>query len=105
MSESNQPIHPNPPTVVVVDNPYNIDYEKERQLKKWFFILIAGGFLIAATLLIVAFILDSLNDKEIPAPTPPPTPPGFQTTMTIGAGEQPSAIEDLFARHLPIRGA
>ena len=101
MSDSNLPPQSGPPTVNTPDNPYNIDFEKERQLKKWFFILIGGGFIVAAVLLIVAFILDSLNKKEIPPPAPRPAPVSSQTTQNRAVGVLDSPHRVAMAHYLP----
>ncbi len=50
-------------------NPYNIDFAKEKRTKRMFIILIASGFVLAAILLVLGFLLDSIAN---PVPEPKP---------------------------------
>jgi len=55
-------------------NPYNIDFARERRLRMWFIGLIGGAFLLAAVLVLLAFLFDILagQSREPIAPSPPP---------------------------------
>lgn len=52
------------------NNPYNIDFARERRLKRMFQLLIGGGVAVAALLLILAFTMDALLRKKLGDPVP-----------------------------------
>ena len=58
------------------ENPYNIDYEREKRLMRLFWIFIGGAFVLAALALGLAFVLDTVFEEE------PPPPPGFPIDST-----------------------
>jgi hypothetical protein len=61
MSDKPTPAKPPDP-----DNPYNIDYARERRLTRMFQISIGVGFIIAAILLVIAFAMDALIASKTP---------------------------------------
>lgn len=48
------------------DNPYNIDFARERRLTRKFQLLIGGGFVFALVLLIIGYALDALVASKTP---------------------------------------
>jgi hypothetical protein len=68
MSESEQQ---RPMPELDPDNPYNIDYEREKRLMRIFWIFIGGAFVLAALALGLAFVLDTVFEEQ------PPPPPNF----------------------------
>ncbi|GMU94027.1 MAG: hypothetical protein AMXMBFR4_30850 [Candidatus Hydrogenedentota bacterium] len=50
------------------DNPYNIDFEKERRAKWWFTVILGGGFILGAILLAVAYFIDAIIARDRPEP-------------------------------------
>ena len=59
------------------DNPYNIDFERERRLKRMFQILIGGGLGVAFLLLVIGYAMDALlasKTGDIAPVTPYSTP-------------------------------
>jgi hypothetical protein len=99
-SRESASLPPGPP-----DNPYNINYERERRLKVWFFVLIAAGFVLAALLVFLGFLMDSLMDREV---LPPPrAPANGQTTAYRTGGTWGLAVEAFFTVSCPAawRGA
>lgn len=52
------------------DNPYNIDFEKERRAKWWFTVILGGGFILGAILLAVAYFIDAMIARDRPEPRP-----------------------------------
>jgi hypothetical protein len=72
------------------DNPYNIDFARERRLRMWFIGLIGGAFLLAAVLVLLAFLFDALAPEIQPslAPLAPPV----QGVQTGGSYDGPAAL-------------
>lgn len=68
-------------------NPYNIDFERERRLKRMFQVFIGGGFVLAAILLAAAFFFDAWLARRNPGPAPitPYSAPGtpLQSDTTV----------------------
>lgn len=65
------------------DNPYNIDYAREKRLRNMFIGLIGIAFLLAAVLVVMAFIFDIMNASQNPVVEPEQRPgPGIQTRGT-----------------------
>lgn len=60
------------------DNPYNIDFERERRLKRMFQILIGAGLGVAFVLLVIGYMLDALIASKTGdiAPVTPYSTPG-----------------------------
>ena len=85
MTES-QPEQPTPE--LDPDNPYNIDYEREKRLMRIFWIFIGGAFLIAALAVALALVLDAVTYEEPPAP---PNFPSTPTTTSDARHQAPSA--------------
>lgn len=59
------------------DNPYNIDFERERRLKRMFQILIGAGLGVAFVLLVIGYMMDALiasKTGDIAPVTPYSTP-------------------------------
>ena len=59
------------------DNPYNIDFERERRLKRMFQILIGAGLGVAFLLLVIGYAMDALiasKTGDIAPVTPYSTP-------------------------------
>ncbi|MBX7259464.1 MAG: hypothetical protein K1Y02_24100, partial [Candidatus Hydrogenedentes bacterium] len=83
------------PNAVSADpaNPYNIDFEKERRSKRMFVILIATGFVLAAILLILGFVLDHVANPPVPASTPVIQQPAPQSLHPPVESGQTSASE------------
>jgi hypothetical protein len=69
-------------------NPYNIDYARERRLRNWFIGLIGGAFLLAAILILLAFIFDVIAAGTRPA-VKPPAPPAQGVQTGDGATDGP----------------
>jgi len=69
-------------------NPYNIDYARERRLRNWFIGLIGGAFLLAAILILLAFIFDVIAAGTRPE-VKPPTPPAQGVQTGGGATDGP----------------
>lgn len=67
------------------NNPYNIDYARERRLKKMFIGFIVVAFILSAFLLFGAFLLDAALSK--PQPTVPSTAPETQGTPATTSSE------------------
>ena len=66
-------------------NPYNIDYARERRLKRMFQIWIAVGFIFAIVALIIGFAVDYYivgADPDAPAVTPYSSPGDSGSTPT-----------------------
>ena len=60
------------------DNPYNIDFERERRLKRMFQILIGAGLGVAFVLLVIGYMMDALIASKTGdiAPVTPYSTPG-----------------------------
>lgn len=70
-------------------NPYNIDFERERRSKRMFIILIATGFVLAAILLVLGFVLDHVLHPPVPPPSPviqQPAPSSQHPQLDSGSG-------------------
>ncbi|HRK34959.1 MAG TPA: hypothetical protein PLJ47_10230 [Candidatus Hydrogenedentes bacterium] len=58
-------------------NPYNIDMDRERRLKRMFQVWIAAGFIIAAALIAAGFAMDAflaMEDEDGTSVTPYASP-------------------------------
>lgn len=75
-------------------NPYNIDYSRERRLKKIFIGLIAVFFVIAAILVFGAFFLDFTSPMREPV-EPPVVPAPESTPARAHRGPAPTLIARL----------
>ncbi|NUM52048.1 MAG: hypothetical protein HUU46_00240 [Candidatus Hydrogenedentes bacterium] len=67
------------------DNPYNIDFARERRLKKTFQLLIGGAFVVALILLVVAYAMDTLLRENVDggAPVTPYSTPAQATDRQV----------------------
>ncbi|MDZ4857672.1 MAG: hypothetical protein SGI88_01715 [Candidatus Hydrogenedentes bacterium] len=62
-------------------NPYNIDFERERRLKRMFQVFIGVGFALAAILILAGYVMDALIPRESDglAPVTPYSSPAVQS--------------------------
>jgi hypothetical protein len=68
-------------------NPYNIDFAKEKRTKRMFIILIASGFVLAAILLVLGFLLDSIANP-VPEPRPAIQQPESEQPLNSSASSR-----------------